>query len=101
MLKLIRNVCIFANGELDRSSTGSGVSARAAIHYDRGEISKGESIRIESIIDTTMDVKVHEECSFGPHKALVPEVSGTAHFTARNEFLVDPDDPLKEGFIFR
>src|ERR1041385_5582347 len=28
-----RNVCIFADGELDRSATGSGVSARAALHF--------------------------------------------------------------------
>ena len=33
-----RNVCIFAEGEVDRSPTGTGVSARAAIHYARGDI---------------------------------------------------------------
>ena len=30
-----RNVCVFANGEVDRSPTGTGVSARAAVHYKR------------------------------------------------------------------
>ena len=28
-----RNVCIFADGEVDRSPTGTGVSARMALHY--------------------------------------------------------------------
>ena len=33
-----RNVCIFADGEVDRCPTGSGVSGRMAIHYLRNEI---------------------------------------------------------------
>jgi proline racemase len=96
-----RNVCIFADGELDRSATGSGVSARAAIHYSRGELSLGEWITIESILGTTMQVRVAEQTQFGPHKAVIPEVSGMAHFTGRSEFWFDPEDPLKEGFIMR
>ncbi|MCK5463853.1 MAG: proline racemase family protein, partial [Bacteroidales bacterium] len=96
-----RNVCIFADGELDRSATGSGVSARAAIHYDRGELEPGQWITIESILGTTMQVRVAEVTSYGPYPAVVPEVSGTAHFTGRSEFWFDPDDPLKKGFIIR
>ena len=96
-----RNVCIFADGELDRSATGSGVSARAAIHYDRGELEPGQWITIESILSTTMQVRVAEVTSYGPYPAVVPEVSGTAHFTGRSEFWFDPDDPLKKGFIIR
>lgn len=96
-----RNVCIFADGEVDRSSTGSGVSARAALHFAKGELKKGETITIESILGTTMTVKVHEETTYGPHKAVVPEVSGTASFVGKNEFWFDPEDGLKDGFIFR
>lgn len=96
-----RNVCIFAEGEVDRSSTGSGVSARAALHYAKGELKQGEKITIESILGTTMDVEVKEVTEYGPHNAVVPEVSGTAHITGKHEFYFDPDDPLKEGFIFR
>jgi trans-L-3-hydroxyproline dehydratase len=96
-----RNVCVFADGELDRSATGSGVSARAAIHYAKGELKMGERITVESILGTTMDVEVVEETVYGPHKAVIPEVSGTASFTGRNEFWFDPADPLKKGFIFR
>jgi len=96
-----RNVCIFANGEVDRSATGSGVSARAALHHDRGEIRPGESMEIESILGTTMVVEVDELTSFGPYDAVVPKVSGTAFFTGKNNFWFDPEDPLKEGFIIR
>jgi proline racemase len=96
-----RNVCIFADGELDRSATGSGVSARAAIHYDRGELDPGQWITIESILGSTMQVRVAEVTSCGPYPAVIPEVSGTAHFTGRSEFWFDPDDPLNKGFIIR
>ena len=96
-----RNVCIFANGEVDRSATGSGVSARAALHHARGELKPGESIEIESVLGTTMAVEVDELTSFGPYDAVVPKVSGTASFTGKNSFWFDPEDPLKEGFILR
>ena len=96
-----RNVCIFAEGEVDRSPTGTGVSARAAIHYARGEISIGESITIESIIGSTFTVKVNEITTFGKYKAIIPEVRGTAFLTGKNSFWINPDDPLKNGFILR
>lgn len=96
-----RNVCIFANGEVDRSATGSGVSARAALHHAKGELKAGEKIRIESILGSTMEVVVAKETILGEYPAVIPEVSGSAHFTGRNEFWFDPDDPLKNGFILR
>jgi trans-L-3-hydroxyproline dehydratase len=96
-----RNVCIFANGEVDRSATGSGVSARAALHLARGELNPGEIMEIESILGTTMEVEIAELTTFGPHNAVIPRVSGTASFTGTNNFYFDPEDPLKEGFIIR
>ncbi len=96
-----RNVCIFADGEVDRSATGSGVSARAALHHAKGELSIGEKITIESILGTTMDVEIKETTTYGEFNAVIPEVTGQAWFTGKNEFCFDPSDPLKNGFIFR
>ena len=96
-----RNVCVFANGEVDRSATGSGVSARAALHAVKDGLQPGEKLVIESLIDTTMDVEIAEMTTFGPYSAVIPKVSGTAFFTGQHHFFVDPDDPLKEGFLIR
>ncbi|MCJ7830553.1 MAG: proline racemase family protein, partial [Desulfobacterales bacterium] len=96
-----RNVCVFAEGEVDRSPTGTGVSARLAIHHARGEIDLQEPIVIESIIGTRFTGRVVETTTCGPHTAVVPEVEGTAHITGRHEFLIDPRDPLREGFVLR
>jgi trans-L-3-hydroxyproline dehydratase len=96
-----RNVCIFADGEVDRSATGSGVSARAALHFARGELRVNEKVTIESIVDSTMSVKVVDVTKFGTYDAVTPEVSGTASIIGRNEFYFDPEDPFKNGFILR
>jgi len=96
-----RNVCIFAEGEVDRSPTGTGVSARAAILHAKDEIKTGESIIIESIIDSTFSVKVVETTTFGNYDAVIPEVSGNAYITGKNTFWINPEDPLKDGFILK
>jgi trans-L-3-hydroxyproline dehydratase len=96
-----RNACIFAEGELDRSATGSGVSARAALHFAKGELGLHERVTIESILGSTMSVEIVEVTKFGPYDAVIPEVSGTASITGRNEFYFDPDDPFQQGFILR
>ena len=96
-----RNVCIFAEGEVDRSPTGSGVSARVAIHHKRGELAVGETIKIESILETTFKCRVDEMVCYEGMDAVVPEVQGTAYITGKSEFVIDPEDPLKKGFVLR
>ena len=96
-----RNVCIFADGEVDRCPTGTGVSGRAAIHHARGELAREESFVVESILGTTFTGKVVDEVQFGPHDAVIPEVTGSAHIGGRAEWLIDPQDPLWKGFILR
>jgi len=96
-----RNVCIFADGEVDRSPTGSGVSARAALHFAGGDMLKQKAYTIESIIDSTMHVKIKDQIQYGPYNAVIPEVTGTSFFTGYHEFWFDQDDPLKNGFFLR
>lgn len=96
-----RNVCVFANGEIDRCPTGTGVSGRLAIHYARDEIDIGESIRIESILGTCFDGIVLRTTDPAEKPAIVSEVAGRAWITGRHEFLLAPDDPLNKGFLVR
>ena len=96
-----RNVCVFADGEVDRSPTGTGVSGRAAIHHARGELALGKTITIESLIGTSFDVRLIETTTVGKCPAVIPEVTGSAHITGRHEFLIDPADPLCSGILLR
>lgn len=96
-----RNVCIFAEGEVDRCPTGSGVSGRMAIHKARKEIDYDEVMTIESITGSVFKGSVVKEEDYGPFKAVIPQVEGTAHITGMQTFVIDPNDPMKDGFILR
>jgi trans-L-3-hydroxyproline dehydratase len=96
-----RNLCVFADAEVDRSPTGTGVSARLAVHHARGEIALGERIVIESILGkaSAFGGCVVETARVGPHAAVVPEVSGSATIVGRSTFIIDPGDELGRGFF--
>jgi proline racemase len=96
-----RNVCIFADAEVDRSPTGTGVSARLAIHYAKGEIADNQHIIIESILGaaSTFSGCVVGHTRVGTYEAVVPEVHGQAFITGRHEFVIDPGDELGRGFF--
>ncbi len=96
-----RNLCVFADAEVDRSPTGTGVSARLALLHTKGEIQLNQTITIESILGraSTFDGRVVEETQVGPHSAIVPEISGRAFITGRHEFILDPADKLGQGFV--
>jgi proline racemase len=96
-----RNVCIFAEGEVDRCPTGTGVSGRLALNHARGQMAEGQPFVVESIIGTRFTGRILDTTSFGPYQAVIPEVEGSAHIVGRHEFLIDPRDPLRDGFILR
>ncbi|RMF56661.1 MAG: proline racemase [Calditrichaeota bacterium] len=96
-----RHVCIFAEGEVDRSPTGTGVSARLALLYEKGELKVDQTIIIESLIDSTFSGRVVTTTTFGQYPAVIPEVGGRAFITGVQQFCIDPEDPLKYGFFLR
>jgi trans-L-3-hydroxyproline dehydratase len=96
-----RNACVFADGELDRSPTGTGVSGRAAIHYARGELGLGEILEIDSFIGSRFTVRCLEETTVGGLPAVIPEVTGSAHISGEHQFILDERDPLGGGFLIR
>jgi proline racemase len=96
-----RNVTVFADGEVDRSPCGSGTSARLALLHRSGELPRGEELVHESVIGTEFRAWVVGEAEVAGRPAVVTEVEGSAHRTGAHEFVLDPDDPLREGFELR
>ena len=90
---------MFADGEVDRCPTGTGVSARLALLRDDGV--DDEPFVVESIVGSRFAGRVLRECDFQGYDAVVPEVTGSAHVTGRSEFLLDPADPFEHGFVLR
>jgi proline racemase len=96
-----RNLCLFAEGEVDRSPTGSGVSARLAVLHARGLVATGEEIAIESILgrESLFVGRVARTEQWAGRNAVIPEVRGSAHMTGSARFFLDADDPIGRGFL--
>ena len=96
-----RNVTVFADGEVDRSPCGSGTSARLALLDRTGELPDGQTLVHGSVIGTEFEARVVGRATVGDYAAVVTEVAGSAHLTGFHEFVLDPDDPLGDGFLLR
>jgi trans-L-3-hydroxyproline dehydratase len=95
------NICVFAAREVDRSPTGSGVTARMAVRHARGLVVPGQISRFESVTGAVFTGKVIRATKAGRFPAVTVEVGGRAHYTGTSSFTVEPDDPLKDGFLLR
>ncbi len=96
-----RHLCVFADGEVDRSPTGTGVSARAALLAARGELAPGTRIEIESVTGSAFGVEIVETLEVANRTAVVPRVTGSASITGRHEFLLADDDLFPHGFFLK
>ncbi len=96
-----RNVTVFADGEVDRSPCGSGTSARLALLHASGRLPPGAELCHLSIVGSSFTGRVVEDVDLAGRAAVVTEVSGTAYRTGEARFVLDPDDPLGEGFLLR
>jgi trans-L-3-hydroxyproline dehydratase len=96
-----RNVCVFAEGEVDRSPTGTGVSGRLAIHHARGEVAPGQTLVIESVLGTRFACRIVEMLEHRGSPAVIAEVEGRTFVTGWSEWSIDPADPLRHGFLLR
>lgn len=96
-----KNVCVFAEAEVDRSPTGSGVTARLAAMHARGQIGIGQVRTFESIVGSRFTGEVARTTREGAHSAIVARVGGRAFYSGKAEFGIEPDDDLGRGFLLR
>jgi len=94
-----KNAVLITHDAIDRSPCGTGTSAKLAVLYSKGQISIGEEFVHESIIGTIFRARIIAETEVAGFKAVVPEITGSAYVTGIHQFVVDPDDPLKYGFL--
>jgi proline racemase len=96
-----RNVTVFADGEVDRSPCGSGTSARLALLDRSGRLPRGAELRHLSIVGSEFRARVLGDADVAGIPAVVTEVEGSAYRTGEHVFVLDPDDPLRDGFLLR
>jgi trans-L-3-hydroxyproline dehydratase len=95
------NICVFAAREVDRSPTGSGVTARIALQHARGLIGLGHIRRFESVTGAIFTGKAVATTRAGSYEAVTVEVGGKAHYTGQASFTLEPGDEIGKGFLLR
>jgi proline racemase len=85
-------------GAIDRSPCGTGTSAKMATLVAKGLLPIGDEFRHEGILGTVFTGRVLEETTIGPHRAIVPSITGQAWITGFADYVLDPTDPFPDGF---
>jgi trans-L-3-hydroxyproline dehydratase len=93
--KTSKNAVVIAPGRLDRSATGTGLSARMAALHARGEMHVGDSMTHASVLGTTFEGRIVSETPLG----IVPAIRGSAWITGITQMMLDPTDPFPEGYL--
>jgi proline racemase len=94
-----RNAVVVAPGRLDRSATGTGLSARLSVLHARGLMRVGDAMTHASALGTTFDGRIVSETNVAGTPAIVPAIRGSAWITGVSELYVDADDPFPEGYL--
>ena len=97
--KTSKNAVVVAPGRLDRSATGTGLSARMAALHARGLMRPGDAMTHASVLGTTFDGRIVEETRVGERPAVTPAIRGSAWITGITQVVVDPSDPFPEGYL--
>jgi proline racemase len=97
--KVSRNAVVVAPGRLDRSATGTGLSARLAVLHARGQMQVGDSMSHASAIGSTFDGRIVREAQVGERPGIVPAIRGSAWITGIAQIFLDDSDPYPEGYL--
>ncbi|MCK8464998.1 proline racemase family protein [Aliiroseovarius sp. S1339] len=85
-------------GKVDRSPTGTALSARMAVLAAQGEMGVGDSLVATSIIGSTFTGQIVRDAKVGGRAAIVPSISGRGWITGVHQHMLDPSDPWPEGY---
>ena len=85
-------------GKIDRSPTGTALSAKMAVLEARGEMKFGQKIKAISIIGSSFEGKIVEKCNLNGASAIIPEISGRGWITGLHQHTLEPTDPWPEGY---
>ena len=85
-------------GKVDRSPTGTALSARMAVLHTRGRMKVGDRLTTRSLIGSQFSGTILGETTVGSRPAIVPEISGRGWITGIHQHMLDPSDPWPEGY---
>lgn len=95
------NICVFADREVDRSPTGSGVTARMALYAATGRTTGGHVHRFQSVTGAIFTGEARDALRYGGAPAFIVRVGGKAHYMGEATFRHEPDDTIGRGFLLK
>ncbi len=96
-----KNVVVFGNGQFDRSPCGTGTCAKIAALENKGELSLNQSFVYESITGTLFKGRALERIKIGEYEGIIPEIIGRSFITAKGHFILQDEDPFKNGYSIK
>jgi proline racemase len=93
-----RSAVAIQPGKVDRSPTGTAVSARMALLHARGQMRTGQVFEATSIIGSTFSGRIVKESKVGEKTGIIPEISGRGWITGIHQHMLDPGDPWPAGY---
>jgi proline racemase len=94
-----RSTVVFGDGQIDRCPCGTGTCAAMAALYAKGRLSLGQEYTNEGILGSRFEGMLKREVKVGRYVAVAPVVTGSAYITGMHHFVLDPQDPLTDGFV--
>ncbi len=93
-----RSAVAIRPGKVDRSPTGTALSARMAVLHARGEMTLGDTLTCQSLIGSTFSGRILGLTQVGDRPAIQPEISGRGWITGIHQHMLDPSDPWPGGY---
>ncbi len=93
-----RSAVAIQPGKVDRSPTGTAVSARMALMLAKGQMTPDQTFDAVSIIGSRFTGRIVEQTTVGTRPAIVPELSGRGWITGIHQHMLDPEDPWPGGY---
>ena len=93
-----RSAVAIRPGKIDRSPTGTAISARMAVMHAKGMMKEGDTFEGVSLIGSRFTGRIAGVTRVGDRPAIVPQISGRAWITGTHQLMLDPDDPWPGGY---
>lgn len=93
------NALVWGPGQVDPAPCGSGTCARMALFHHRRLMTVGSSFVSQGLLGLGFKGRIAGETEVEERRAILPEITGTAYLTGMSQFLFDPDDPLRAGYL--
>ncbi len=94
----VTNIVVEGKHFFDRCPCGTGTSGLVALFLEDGRLRVGDVLESTSVLGSRFDVRVKNITKVANRTAVVPEITGSAYITGFHQYVVDPEDPFKDGF---